>query len=237
MLGSLDALIIGMIAFVGGHFALASLPIRQPIAEKIGENGFRGVYSLLMLAALVWTIKAYGAAPYIEVWSPPLWSARVPNVVMPFACILLVTSVTTRNPTGMGGESILAEPRPLRGIMTVTRHPMLWGFGLWGLSHLSTNGDAASMLLFGGIAVLSFLGMPAIDGKMAAKLKRDGQEGNWGPVALTTSIIPFQAALEGRTTIDWSGIGLWRVGLGLAIWAALYGTHSLYAGVWPHPVM
>jgi len=57
----------------------------------------------------------------------------------------------------------------------------------------------------------------------------------WGPVALTTSILPFRAVAERRVKLDLAGIGWWRLLLGLAVWAALYGAHPFYAGVWPHP--
>jgi len=236
MFGSFDALIAGVVAFVGGHAVLSAIPIRQTLVARIGENAFRGGYSLLMLAALVWTIKAYGAAPYVELFAPRAWGAWVPNLLMPLAVILIVAGVTTRSPTAVGGEAVLRDPTPIRGIVTITRHPFLWGTGLWALSHMAANPDAASWILFGSMAVLSFTGMASIDTKQRRKLELAGREGDWGPVALTTSVIPFMAAAQGRTRVDWSGIGLWRPALGLVIWAALYGAHPYYAGVWPHPM-
>jgi uncharacterized membrane protein len=88
------------------------------------------------------------------------------------------------------------------------------------------------MLLYGGIAELSYGGMPAIDAKV-----RRRAESPWGPDVLTTSRTPFLAAVQGRVTVDWRGIGLWRPALGLLLWAALYGLHPMYAGVWPHPAL
>jgi uncharacterized membrane protein len=236
MFGSIDALIGGVLVFVGGHFLLSSWGVRTQLVERLGEEAFRGIYALIMLASLVWTGIAYGAAPTLAVWQPPVWTVWVPNILMPLACILLISGVTTRSPTAVGGEAMLTEPVPMRGILTVTRHPFLWGTGLWAVAHLSANGDLASVVLFGGVALLSFAGMFAIDGKQRRKLDAAGHEGDWGPVALTTSIIPFQAAIEGRTKIDFAGIGWWRPALGLVLWGVLYGAHPFYAGVWPHPV-
>lgn len=235
MFGSIDALIGGVLAFVGGHFLLSSWSVRALLVERIGEDAFRGLYSLVMLGSLVWTIFAYGAAPGLAVWQPPGWTAWVPNILVPIACILLVSGVTTRSPTAVGGEAMLAEPVRLGGILTVTRHPFLWGTGLWAIAHLSANGDLASIFLFGGMALLSFAGMFSIDAKQRRKLDAAGREGDWGPVALTTSIVPFRAVIEGRTKLDLAGIGWWRPALGLALWAVLYGAHPFYAGVWPHP--
>jgi len=231
MLGTIDALLLGLVLFVGGHFVLSSPPLREPAIRAVGEERFRGLYAMLALASLLWTVLAFGKAPFVEVWSPPLWTRWIPNVAMPFAAVLLVAGVTTRNPTAVGGESALDEPNPVRGILTVTRHPFLNATGLWALAHLSANGDLASMLLFGSVAVLSYGGMPAIDAKV-----RRRAESAWGPVALTTSRIPFLAAAQRRVRVDWRGIGLWRLALGLLLWAALYGLHPMYAGVWPHPV-
>jgi uncharacterized membrane protein len=230
MLGSFDALILGLVLFVGGHFALASPPLRDPLASRIGEERFRGLYALVALGALVWTILAYGAAPFVAVWEPPAWTRWIPNLAMPVATILLVAGITTRSPTAVGGEAVLDDPRAIRGILTVTRHPFLNAVGLWALAHLTTNGDLASMLLFGGVAVLAYGGMPSLDAKVRRKV-----ESAWGPVALTTSRLPFIAALQGRCRVDWRGIGAWRIGLGAAAWALLYGLHPYYAGVWPHP--
>lgn len=231
MLGTIDAVIIGLLVFVGGHFALASPALREPSVRAIGEERFRGLYALVALVALIWTILAYGSAPYVAVWSPPLWTRWIPNVVMPFAAVLLVAGVTTRNPTAVGGEAAIDEPNCVRGILTVTRHPFLNAAGLWALAHLSANGDLASILLFGGMAVLAYGGMPALDAKV-----RRRTEAAWGPIAMTTSRTPFLAALQRRVKVDWRGIGLWRLALGLLLWAGLYGLHPFYTGVWPHPV-
>lgn len=232
MLGTIDALLLGLVVFVGGHFALSAPPVRDPAVRRIGEERFRGLYALVALAALLWTVLAYGAAPYIEVWSPPAWTRWIPNLLMPVAAVLLVAGVTTRNPTAVGGETALDEPNAVKGVLTITRHPFLNAAGLWAAAHLTSNGDLASILLFGAIAVLAYGGMPALDAKV-----RRRTESAWGPIALTTSRTPFLAALQRRVAVDWRGIGLWRVALGLLLWAALYGLHPMYTGVWPHPVL
>lgn len=231
MLGTIEALLLGLVVFVGGHFALSSPGLRDPAVRAIGEERFRGLYALLALASLSWTVLAYGAAPYVEVWSPPLWTRWIPNLAMPLAAVLLVAGITTRNPSAVGGDSALDEPNAVKGVLTITRHPFLNGAGLWAAAHLAANGDLAGMLLFGAIAVLAYGGMPALDAKMRRR------NAAWGPVEMTTSRAPFLAALQGRVRVDWRGVGLWRTGLGLLLWAALYGLHPMYAGVWPHPVL
>src|SRR3546814_8355689 len=82
--------------------------------------------------------------------------ARVPLLVMPLACILLVAGLTSPNPTLVGGERFFdgAPESPAVGILSVTRHPFLWGTGLWALSHLLANGDLSYVVIMVGIAVL-----------------------------------------------------------------------------------
>src|SRR3546814_1436284 len=96
---------------------------------------------------------AYGVAPQMPLWAPWRGYRLIPLLVMPIASILVVAGLTTRNVTAVGGERFAETTRPVDGIMTVTRHPFLWGVLLWALAHLPPNGDAASLILFGGFAV------------------------------------------------------------------------------------
>ncbi|MPZ09640.1 MAG: NnrU protein [Kiloniellaceae bacterium] len=232
MLETTDALIAATLAFVGGHFLLSSRPVRPLLNARFGERGFRLVYSAVMVATLVWMLAAYRSAPFVPVWDPALVLGWVPLLVMPLASILLVAGLTSPNPTLVGGERFLdgAPGSPAVGILSITRHPFLWGTGLWALSHLLANGDLASMAMMSGIAVLSFGGMRHID------LRRESNLGaSWGPMKLTTSVLPFAAALTGRTKVDWRGIGWWRPALGLVVYAALLHLHSGLIGVSPLP--
>jgi uncharacterized membrane protein len=217
---------LAVAVFVGGHFFLSSVPVREAVIKALGLNGFRLLYSALAFAGLGWTIAAYAAAPQHVFWAASPGLKLLPLLVMPFACILVVAGVTTQNVTMLAGERYLEGPRPLWGIVTVTRHPALWGIGLWAVTHLLANGDEASVMLFGGMAILAFGGMAHIDSRRRASLGSA-----WGPVALTTSVVPFVAAIEGRTKVDWAGIGLGRVAAGIALYAALILTHGWVIGV------
>lgn len=218
-----------MAIFVGGHFALSSLPVRRALTDRLGDGAFRGLYSLLAAGSLVWVGIAYGDARSDSqiLWAGPPALAMIPLAVLPISCILLVCSITSRNPTAIGGgERSAADPKPLSGIVTVTRHPMLVGFALWAAAHIPVNGDAASLVLFGGILLLCVGGMLHIDHRRRVTLGA-----GWGPIALTTGVVPFLAALQGRTKVDWGGIGPWRVAAGLALFVALLYGHPWIAGV------
>ena len=231
MTGTLQFLLVAVVTFVGGHFVLASLPVRQAIIGTLGDRGFRILFSVFALATLVWTIRAYIAAPYVELWPQTVPLRHVPALVMPFACILLVAGSSTRSVTAVGGERLRPEDARTRGILTITRHPTMWGIALWALAHIAPNGDAASLLLFGGFALLAFGGMLHIDYR-----RQQTMGSGWGPMALTTSLVPFLAAAQGRTRIDWKGIGLARVAGAVALYAALVASHEWLFGVSPLPV-
>jgi len=228
MVGTPQALLLAMAVFVGSHFVLSTLAVRAGIVRAIGENGFRLLYSAIAVASLAWVITAYRAAPLLQLWPDPPQLRYLPIALMPFACILVVAGVTTSNVTMFAGERYADGPRPVWGIVTVTRHPALWGIALWSVVHLLANGDAASLILFGGMAILCFGGMAHIDQR-----RRIALGAAWGPVALTTSVTPFLAAMQGRTSVDWAGIGAWRVVGGLALYAALILTHKWAIGVDP----
>ena len=80
-------------------------------------------------------------------------------------------------------------------------------------------------LALGGMAVLALGGMAHIDHRRRLALGAD-----WGPVAMTTSVIPFLAAIQGRTRIDWRGIGWSRFLGGIALAIALPFLHPWISG-------
>jgi uncharacterized membrane protein len=159
-------LTLAVLGFVGGHFLLSSPPVREPVVARVGEPAFSGIYSALMLTAFVWMVRAFRAASFIALWNVPPDARVIPAIVMPLACLLLVGSLTVRNPT-MIRQSIAATGDPAPGLLKVTRYPMLWAFGLWAVAHLIVNGEMAAQLLFGGIAILAFGGTLGIDAKRA----------------------------------------------------------------------
>jgi uncharacterized membrane protein len=222
----LGQLLAATATFVGAHFALSSAGLRRPIVAHLGDGPFRGLYSVAALATFIWMIWAYGAAPYVELWPAAPWAHYLPLLVMPVSAILIVAGASTRSVTAMGGESMADAHDPTPGIVRVTRHPVMWGIALWALSHLPPNGDAASLILNGGILALALGGMAHIDARRRAALGSA-----WGPIELTTSAVPFVAIAAGRTTMDWAGIGWPRLAGGLALYVVLLLVHEWVVGV------
>ncbi len=226
MTGTLTALLLAMVGFVGGHFLLSWPPVRSRLVAALGEKPFLAAYSLVSALFLIWAIMAYGDAPFVGIWELGVAGRALATALMPIALILAAVGLTTPNPTIVGGERFDDANQAARGIVTITRHPFLWGATLWAIAHLAANGDAASAMLFGGILILSLGGMVAIDHKRALRL---GDA--WQAFAAKTSRIPFAAAAAGRVKIDWKGVGLWRVALGVVIYAILVFSHGWLFGV------
>lgn len=226
MIGTIDGLILATIAFVGGHFLLASPSIRTRLVAQFGERGFAGVYSALAIAAFIWMLLAFGAAPRVPLWTAPAWARALPFVIVPFAAILFVCSLTQRNPTAVMQSMAPASADPAPGILKVTRHPMMWAFGLWALAHIPINGHAAALVLFGSLAILALGGTLAIDAKRRAR-----DPAGFGRLAAATSNLPFAALISGRVRLALGDIGWWRPALGLALYVALIFAHPLIAGV------
>jgi uncharacterized membrane protein len=225
VIGTLSALFLAMLCFVGGHFLLSWPPARARLAAAMGEKLFQGAYSLVSLLFLVWVIMAYRHAPVLGLWDLGLLGRAIAVTLMPVALVLAVVGLSTPNPTAVGGERFGDASRAVRGIVSITRHPFLWGVALWALAHLAANGDAASTILFGGMLVLALFGMAAIDHKRALRM---GDA--WRAIAAKTSAIPFAAATAGRVKVDWKGIGWWRPTLGIALYVALLYTHGWLFG-------
>jgi uncharacterized membrane protein len=230
---SLNALIMATLFFVGGHFLLSSRVFRRPLISRLGPAGFQGLYALAALVTFIWMIKAYVNAPLVAIWDPPAALNWIPVVAMLPACILAVAGLSSPSPTMVWGERLMTggTGSSVKGILTITRHPFLCGTTIWAASHLTVRGDLAGIIMIGGILALGVGGMWHIDQRREADLG-----GAWGPIKLTSSALPFGAALTGRTKIDWRGIGIVRPLAGTAIYVILLLSHGALLGVEALPV-
>ncbi|MEE8434918.1 MAG: NnrU family protein [bacterium] len=221
----MDVLPISAVVFVAAHLLISGTPLRGFLVRRIGEGPFRGLFSLIALGTLIWLIRAYNAATPELLWVVPAlrWA---PLALMPFALMLLVTGVTSPNPSLAGQEGRLRKEIKVRGVIRITRHPANMGIALWAMSHLLANGDVGSLWFFGSLLALSVAGSASQDQR---KAREAGP--HWEAFARSTSLLPFAAILAGRNTLRAGEIGLWRPGLGLAIYAILIFVHPYLFGV------
>jgi uncharacterized membrane protein len=223
------SLILAALCFAAIHLAIAGTTLRDRAVAFLGEGPYLGLFSLASAAGLGWMIMAYNAAPYLPSWGPLLWWKWVALPLMLIAALLFTIGLITPNPTALKQERfVTAEPK---GIVRVTRHPFLMGVALWALVHLVGNGDWASLVFFGGFAVVAIAGPASID----AKRRRALGAAAWQGFASRTSILPFAAIAQGRNRFDAAEIGLLRWALGFAVYALLLGAHGPLIGISPFP--
>lgn len=218
----MTSLIAATALFLAAHF-VTSTPLRPTLVSALGEWPYRGLYSVVALAALGWMIVAYRAAPH-----EPLWTGLrfLPVVVMPIAFVLLVTGYS-RNPTMVGADRLLKSDDPARGMIRVTRHPLMWALMLWSGAHVLARGDLKSVIFFGGLFLLAAFGTLTIDAR-----KRSSPD--WARFAAATSNVPFVAIAQGRNRVIWREIGWLRPLIGLAAFAVFFAGHQWMFGARPY---
>ena len=82
-------LIIAALFLLVTHFGIAASSLRPRLVAAIGEPAYRAIYSIVALAATVWVIVAWRAAPFVELWPVGPGLRHLPLLVMPMALLLL----------------------------------------------------------------------------------------------------------------------------------------------------
>lgn len=219
-------LVIAALVWLGIHVGIAGTRLREALVSRMGEGLFRGVFSGLSIAALVFLVQAWRTAPTTLLWYAAGWLRWLLVAVMLAAFVLFVAAVGRRSPTMVGPPGAAATPP--RGIQRVTRHPMLWSFALWAAVHVVGNGDTAAIVFFGTFLVTALAGMPSIDAKLA---RRD--PALWQALSAATSIVPFVAIAQGRNRFVPGEIGWLVVLIAVVAWAVVLFLHPLLFGVAP----
>ena len=133
-------LVIGLLLFFIPHL-LPEAGLRDHVRVKLpSEAAYKGAFSLATAIGLGLIVLGKSQATFFMIWQPPFeW--RVVSHFLMLPGMILVT----------------AGNIPPSHLAAVTRNPMLLGVGLWGLAHLWSNGDLASILLFGSFTLWSMV--------------------------------------------------------------------------------
>ena len=148
---------------------------------------------------------------------------------MPFSFILIACGVLTPNPTAVAAGRLLANPEPARGIIRITRHPVMWGIMLWSGAHILARGELKATLFFGTFLLLAVAGTRLQDARKAAT-----HGGDWVRFDALTSNVPFAAIARGRNRFAAGEIGLVRVAFGLLLYGGMLLSHAWLFGVRPY---
>jgi uncharacterized membrane protein len=222
------SLFLAAIFFAGLHLGISGTAIRDRLVAALSLNAYRGLFSIASAGGMIWLVAAYIHAPQIVTWGVPQWWKPVAILLMLPAFVLAILGLRTPNPAAVGMEGLAAQSP--KGIVRVTRHPLLLGIGLWALVHLVANGDAASFLFFGALAITALAGTVSIDAK-----RRRALGPSWQSFAAQTSVVPFAAIAAGRTRFTMSEIAPWRWAVAIAAYILFLGGHSHIFGVSPFP--
>lgn len=208
---ALTALFAGL--FVATHLLL-SHPLRAPLVARMGAKGFVGLYSVVAFATfgpMILARRSAGSENYF--WPIPDWGWDAAAVLMWLASILLVGSFL-RNPameTLQNHDAVIGRPT---GVFRWTRHPMMWSFAIWAITHLLVHPAPSGVAIAAAVLFLALVGAAAQDAKKRSQL---GQR--WTEWEGRTSFIPFAR------------------GLAFPGWTALLGGTLLWLGAtWLHPL-
>lgn len=182
-------LIIGLVVFLGVHsIAMAAPGLRTRIIARIGEQPWKGLYSLIAAAGFVLILYGFHLAREFPVvlYSPPVWLRYITFILMlPVFPLLIAAYLPGR-------------------IKTAMKHPLLNAVKLWALAHLLSNGMLADALLFG-----AFLVWAGVD---RMSLKRRAQVVPSAPAGRFNDLIAVAAGLALYILfIEWAHLRLFGV--------------------------
>mgnify|MGYP001569611080 CR=1 FL=1 len=150
--------------FVVHLFPAVAPASRENMIFKLGENAYKGLFSLLILAALLMIVFGWKTSVPTGVYAPPVAPGLLPSLMVFAAFVLFFSSKFNTN------------------AKRFLRHPQMAGALLWAGAHLLTNGDSRSLALFGGLAAWALLEIILCN-------RRDGPRAELPPAAVKFDLI------------------------------------------------
>ena len=219
-------LAISGLVFLAIHIVPAT-PLRRAMTETIGEGAYTGLFSVVSLISIWWWVSAFNGAAYDQaVWAYPGWWPWAKAAILLLAAVLFVGGLSSPNPTLPQGGKLLERPDVAQGIFAVTRHPLMWSFGLWGIAHLISQPNWRGFWFYGLFA------LTAIGGAMLQERRKAAVYGaSWDGFAGKTSFVPFLAVSRGRAKLRIAEIGWWRIAVAVLLWVTILWLHPWLFGV------
>jgi len=149
-------MVAGLALFLGLHSLPVVQSLRTGIVRAVGDTPYRIVFSILSLVGLILIAEGYKAWKYEApgsaiLYVPPTWLAHIALLLNLFAFVSVAATY---------GKSHIKK---------AVKHPMILGVKIWAFAHLLSNGDLASVVLFGG-----FLAWGVIDRISVKRRERAG---------------------------------------------------------------
>ena len=139
---------------------------RENMVFKLGEKTYKGLFSLLIVIALVMIVFGWKSSIPAGLYVPPLSPGLLPSVMVFIALVLFFSA-------------------RLNGyVKRVLRHPQMAGTFLWAAAHLLTNGDSRSVALFGSFAVWAILEIVLCNRRDGPRLQLPAASGKFDLLAI-----------------------------------------------------
>lgn len=188
----MNYLILGLVIFLGTHSVrIVADDWRTRTRTRMGENAYKGVYSLLSVVGFGLIIWGFGLARETPVmlWMPPRGMRHAASLLTLISFVLLAAAYVPRN-----------------AIKARFHHPMVLGVKAWALAHLLANGSVAHVVLFGSFlawAVLNFI----------AARKRDRAQGVTYPAGNPAGTLTTVAVGTGAWAVFAFFLHGWLIGI------------------------
>jgi len=132
---SMTQLILGLVMFLGVHSVrIFANDWRSRQLERMGENRWKGVYTLISLIGFVMIVWGFGLARQhpVLLYVPPMWLRHLNALFTLIAFVLVVAAYVPNN-----------------HLKAKIGHPMLAGVKTWAFGHLLATGMLHDVVLFG----------------------------------------------------------------------------------------
>jgi uncharacterized membrane protein len=217
----MDMLIPSSIVFLLSHF-FPSTGLKARAVAAVGQRAYLGIYSAVSLAALVWLVYEFEAEPYGDrIWTLGDWWYWVKPVMILFALFLLTSGLAAPNPMIPRGGGFVTLSRAPHNVLAITRHPLMWGLGLWAIAHLVSQPTWRGFWFFGAFAIMAPAGAWLHERRAAAEYG-----GAWQNFRRYTSFLPFAAIITGRASVHLNTLGWRPVIAAIALWLAILLMHA-----------
>jgi uncharacterized membrane protein len=185
-------LILGLVLFLGVHSVrVFAERWRTRLRSQVGENAYKGLYSLLSIAGFALILWGYGQARQqpVLVWVPPVALRHLAALLTLLAVVLLAAAYVP-------GNLLKAK----------MHHPMVLGVKTWAFAHLLANGMLAQIVLFGAFLLWAVLAFRAARGRDRAE-QIVYAPGRLGPTLVTVAV----------GIVAWAGFAFWAHGAWIGV--------------------
>lgn len=134
-------LILGLLMFIVPHSSRIIMPgVRSKLIDARGKNtvaGIHSVSSLVGIGLIIWGWMLYRPVSDL-LYVAPDWGRYVASLFTWIALVLIFMNVKAAG-----------------RIVVLVKHPAITAMFFWAFAHLFTNGDYASLLLFGSFSIFA----------------------------------------------------------------------------------